>query len=427
MSDIWSFYDFANLMEADFQSKRRNKTVPIPNTSGETEAPETPAPTPVAPAEAPQSGFVPKRASVNPEGPDPMEKLGGRATKIIGKGQERKAAEGMSDQEAAAAVKEAAKKSPFDAISTLNDVNGNCKRTYWVTIDTLRKLRYEIPEVPMEDHPRWVPTRGSSGNWDGGYERGYWREVKNPKTKEMEVQTNGGGNDGPYVTINGQGPYSVKIDNPRHIRKITRAIKDLLRGGHKINSAEGEDHAIMSKSRDIGFNDMDLQAGREGEERDIASGMRGKIKAKHLGGKPGLSTYQAPKEVGGSSRSLDKLKNQSRHSLRAAPKEKVAPEMKHSGPSEEYASQIAKELEKHLGTLDQVADVAGEDSSAWESEANKIQTWAKDTLKYKAAQLQGTDIWDELQSISGGMDDQQESRQWNEWLQYADLLEHIYD
>lgn len=353
MSDnIWSFYEFSQLMESNFRISRKRVK---PTTDGKTEAPPTAVPEspPATPAavsapEAPQSSFVPKRSVVNTSS-DPLEKLGGRATKTIAKGRERQVADEMSDQEAAAKIKAAAKISPFDAISTLNDVNGNWNVGYWVTTDILKKLGYNVPEIPMDDHPRWVPTS------DGGFQRGYWRG-----------EDSDGSKDGPYVTINGQGPYSVKVEDPRHIRKILRAVFDKVGGGESIESEDGLAHQRTSKLRDIGFNDMDLKAGREGEEKDRASQMRGKIIAKQLGGKPGLNSYQTNKEIGG--------KSVGNHSLRSAPEKKEAPEMK-SGPSEGEARKIEQELSKHLETLNKLSDpsIAGEDSETWAKEAEKFK------------------------------------------------------
>ena len=276
MSDFWSFYEFDQLMrEGKFSKGLRAKKSFDATTTGDTE--EKPAGSAVSGLQSlmgvpVQQGKRPAQVAgpaVEPATPEqeparvPARKIGGsdpladlpRASKVMAKGQEHKAVKEMSDGEAKeqllARIRQG--RTLNDKVMGFNDVNGNWQTGYWIMMDTLKKLGYNPPEVPMDAHPRWVPTR------DGGYVRGNYEE-------------NGGSPEGPYVTINQpSNPYSVKVTDPKHIREILKAAIKVTRAGGDIESESPGKEAWLAMRRGKeagGFSDQDLTAGQEGEALD---------------------------------------------------------------------------------------------------------------------------------------------------------------
>lgn len=289
MSNFWSFYEFDQLMREGRFSKGLKARSLGPTTSGKTE--EKPASAvgglqslmgaPVQhekkPAAAPAPAAKPAAtpAPAVEKKPVPAAKIGGedplanmpRAAKALAKGQEHKAVEDMSDEEAKAQLIARIRqgRTIHDKVMGFNDVLGNWQTGYWIMMDTLKKLGYNPPEIPMDEAPRWVPTR------DGGYVRGNYEE-------------NGGSPDGPYVTLNqNNNPYSVKVTDPKHIKEILKAAIKVTRAGGDIESDSPGKEAwlAMRQQKDKGFGAMDLTAGQEGEaeqERMRSVGERRKDK-----------------------------------------------------------------------------------------------------------------------------------------------------
>lgn len=419
----------------------------LPNTgSGETEAqPPAQAMQPVKPTTIPSSShedapYEDDPYSHDPNDPhDPLEKL---LTRGIGGQKGRQLAkdkmDSMSDGEAKERLKQTLGVSKEEAIGTLNDVNGGWPVSYWVTMEQLKKLGYDVPEIPpiqkpasgnweeadFTNAPRWIKTTNLKGKLDGGYERGYWskKKVINPITKQKEeiVVSNGGAHDGPYVTINKSEPHSVQVEDPRHIRKILRAVHAKVGGGSKIDSAGYEAHTAAVQARDAGMTDMDRRAGIEGEERSRHANLRPKAaKPKKLGGKPTLDSMQ------GRGSDIEDDKRKSQHSLKSRLQEpKRTPSEPVVGRSSKLANKIKSILDDKFSMLDQIADVTGSDSDAWRAEEAKIRNWAREILATKAAAIKGTEIWDELLSVA---EDVNEWNDMNEWMTYNDILEHIYE
>ena len=287
MSNFWSFYEFDHLMrEGRFSDALKAKGKLGANTSGATEAKPTSAvsglqslmgapvqhekkpaaaPAPAPAAEKPAAAPAAKK-SVQIGGEDPLANLP-RAAKALAKGQEHKAIKDMSDSEGKAELIARIRqgRTIHDKVMGFNDVTGNWQTGYWIMMDTLKKLGYNPPEIPMEEAPRWVPTR------DGGFVRGNYEE-------------NGGSPDGPYVTINqNNNPYSVKVADPKHLREILKAAVKVTRAGGDIESESPGKEAWLAlrKKKDKGFSSMDLTAGQEGEaeqERMRSVGERRKDK-----------------------------------------------------------------------------------------------------------------------------------------------------